>query len=195
MLGRYAIHFHACDDGSAAPRCEASSSTTPRGTFASHLSNGVTFRECIAHDIVDDAFWWDLSLDGGGRDLVPSDDIFYDRSVAHLVRSGANSRFNLSGFMMGAGNGNMARGCVAAVQGEAESSAGFHWPSHSRTRTRGPSRTTSPTTTATAASTSGRTVRPARSSPASPATTATRGSSPAPTRTWCRTGLHALREQ
>ena len=29
------------------------------------------------------------------------------------MRSGANSRFNLSGFMMGAGNGNMARGCVA----------------------------------------------------------------------------------
>ena len=26
----------------------------------------------------------------------------------------------------------MARGCVAGVQGEAESSAGFHWPSHSQ---------------------------------------------------------------
>ena len=34
---------------------------------------------------------------------------------------------------MGAGDGNVARGCVATgIQGGAESSAGFHWPSHSR---------------------------------------------------------------
>ena len=60
--------------------------------YASHLSNGVTFRDCLAHDMVDDAFWWDLSLDGAGRDLVPSNDIVYERCVAHFVKSGANSR-------------------------------------------------------------------------------------------------------
>jgi hypothetical protein len=134
VLGRYAVHFHACDDGSRGTEVRGVVVHDSTGhAFASHLSNGVAFRECIAHDIVDDAFWWDLSLDGGGRDLVPSHDIVYDRSVAHLVRSGANSRFNLTGFMMGAGDGNEARGCVAVgVQGGAESSAGFHWPSHSR---------------------------------------------------------------
>jgi hypothetical protein len=134
VLGRYAIHFHADGDGSRGTVVEGAAVFDSTGhAFASHLSDGVTFRDCIAHDLVDDAFWWDLSLDGGGRDLVPSNDIVYERCVAHFVRSGANSRFNLTGFLMGAGDGNIARGCVATgVQGESESSAGFHWPSHSR---------------------------------------------------------------
>ena len=49
------------------------------------------------------------------------------------MKSGGNSKFNLTGFLMGAGRGNVARGCVATgVEGGSESSAGFHWPSHSR---------------------------------------------------------------
>jgi hypothetical protein len=134
VLGRYAIHFHACNDGSRGSVMQGVVVHDSTGhAFASHLSNGVSFTECIAHDIVDDAFWWDLALDGEGRDLVPSHGILYERCVAHVVRSGANTRFNLTGFMMGAGEGNIARGCVAAgVQGQAESSAAFHWPSHSR---------------------------------------------------------------
>jgi Right handed beta helix region len=134
VLGRYAIHFHADDDGSRGSIVEGvvAYDSTGHG-FAAHLSNGVTFRDCIAHDMVDDAFWWDLSLDGGGRHLVPSHGIVYERCVASFVKSGGNSRFNLTGFLMGAGEGNIARGCVATgVQGHAESSAGFHWPSHSR---------------------------------------------------------------
>ena len=134
VLGRYAIHFHADYDGSHGSLVEgvAVYDSTGHG-FAAHLSNGVTFRDCIAHDMVDDAFWWDLSLDGGGRDLVPSHNIVYERCVAHFVKSGGNSKFNLTGFLMGAGDGNIARGCVATgVEGGAESSAGFHWPSLSR---------------------------------------------------------------
>ena len=118
VLGRYAIHFHADNDGSRGSLVDgvAVYDSTGHG-FASHLSNGVTFRDCIAHDMVDDAFWWDLSLDGGGRDLVPSHDIVYERCVASFVKSGGNSRFNLTGFLMGAGNGNIARGCVATGRG------------------------------------------------------------------------------
>ncbi|MGH8773898.1 MAG: G8 domain-containing protein [Jiangellaceae bacterium] len=133
VLGRYALHFHADYDGSRGSVVEGvvAYDSTGHG-FAAHLSNGVTFRDCIAHDMVDDAFWWDLSLEGG-RNLVPSHDIVYERCVAHFVKSGGNSRFNLTGFMMGAGEGNIARDCVSTgVQGQAESSAGFHWPSHSR---------------------------------------------------------------
>ncbi len=134
VLGRYAIHFHNCGNGSKGSTVDSVvvRDSTGHG-FASHLSNGVTFTECVAHDMVDDAFWWDLSLDGQGRDLVPSDEIVYDRCVAHFVKSGANSKFNLTGFMMGVGTGNVARGCVATgVQGGAESSCGYNWPSLSR---------------------------------------------------------------
>jgi Right handed beta helix region/G8 domain len=134
VLGRYAIHFHGDGDGSRGSLVEGVAVYDSTGhAFAAHLSDGVTFRDCVAHDLVDDAYWWDLSLDGGGRHLVPSNDILYERCVAHFVKSGANSKFNLTGFLMGAGEGNVARGCVATgVQGGAESSAGFHWPSHSR---------------------------------------------------------------
>ena len=133
VLGRYALHFHADYDGSRGTVVEGVVAYDSTGhAFAAHLSDGVTFRDCIAHDMVDDAFWWDLSLEGG-RDLVPSNEIVYERCVAHFVKSGGNSKFNLTGFLMGAGDGNIARGCVATgIQGGAESSAGFHWPSHSR---------------------------------------------------------------
>jgi G8 domain len=133
VLGRYALHFHTNDDGSRGTVVEGVVAYDSTGhAFAAHLSNGVTFRDCVAHDMVDDAFWWDLSLEGG-RDLVPSDDIVYERCVAHFVKSGGNSKFNLTGFLMGAGEGNVARGCVSTgIQGGSESSAGFHWPSHSR---------------------------------------------------------------
>jgi hypothetical protein len=134
VLGRYAIHFHADEGGSRGSVVEGVAVYDSTGhAFAAHLSDGVTFRDCVAHDLVDDAFWWDLSVDGGGRDLVPSNDIVYERCVAHFVKSGGNSKFNLTGFLMGAGDGNIARGCVSTgIQGGAESSAGFHWPSHSR---------------------------------------------------------------
>ncbi len=134
VLGRYALHFHTNYDASAGSVVEGVVAYDSTGhAFAAHLSNGVTFRECVAHDMVDDAFWWDLSIDGGGRDLVPSNQIVYERCVAHFVKSGGNSKFNLTGFLMGAGNANVARGCVATgIEGGAESSAGFHWPSHSR---------------------------------------------------------------
>jgi hypothetical protein len=134
VLGRYALHFHADYNGSRGSLVDGVVVADSTGhAFAAHLSNGITFRGCVAHDIVDDAFWWDLSLSGDGRDLVPSHNIVYERCVAHFVKSGGNSKFNLAGFLMGAGRGNVARGCVATgVQGGSESSAGFHWPSHSR---------------------------------------------------------------
>ena len=133
VLGRYALHFHADHDGSRGSLVDGVVVSDSTGhAFAAHLSNGVTFRRCVAHDIVDDAFWWDLGLHGG-RDLVPSHDIVYDRCVAHFVKSGGNSKFNLTGFLMGpAGATSPAGASPPASQGGSESSAGFHWPSHSR---------------------------------------------------------------
>jgi hypothetical protein len=98
--------------------------------FVAHLSNGVTFRDCAAHDITEDPFWWDQGPDDDAS-AVPSNDITYDRCIAHLVRAGAD-KYSLAGFMMGTGSGNVARDCVAvAVMGDTESSPGFHWPAGS----------------------------------------------------------------
>lgn len=123
VLGRYPLHFHDCENGSrgsivmgvVARECG-------NHAFVPHQSHGVRFRDCIAHDVFDDAFWWDP---------VPAftDDTVFDQCLASLVRSDPPVRgYRLTGFQLGAANGNIARGCVAVgVQGNS-TAAGFVWP-------------------------------------------------------------------
>src|SRR5258708_24804180 len=78
--------------------------------FVTHVSNGVTYRNCITHDTFEDAYWWDRS-DRSGIGGPPTDDVLYDRCVASLVRTDPPFRgFRLAGFFLGAGTGNVARG-------------------------------------------------------------------------------------
>ena len=101
--------------------------------FVSHTSHGITMRECIAHDQFEDPFWWDQSDEDNPSDMIPTNDLVYDRCVASHVKSTADSRYSVSGFTLGAGSGNIARGCVVTgVLGGDESTSGFNWPSHSR---------------------------------------------------------------
>jgi hypothetical protein len=131
VLGRYPLHFHMAGDGVRGSVVEgAVASDGGNHAFVAHLSNGVTFRDCVAHDMAEDPFWWDQGPDEDAS-AVPSHDITYDRCIAHLVRS-AGDGYSLAGFMIGAGAGNVARNCVAvAVMGATESSSGFHWPAGS----------------------------------------------------------------
>ena len=72
VLGRYAIHFHTNYDGSRGSTVEGVVAYDSTGhAFAAHLSNGVTFRDCVAHDMVDDAFWWDLSIEAAAATSCP----------------------------------------------------------------------------------------------------------------------------
>lgn len=132
VLGRYCLHFHMVGDASRGSVVEGL--VAERGgnhAFVAHLSNGVTFRGCVAHDTAEDPYWWDLKPEDQTA-AVPSDDIVYERCVAHYIKPGGDP-YGLSGFLIGAGSGNVARGCVAtAILGRTESSPGFHWPSHSR---------------------------------------------------------------
>jgi hypothetical protein len=135
VLGRYALHFHMCNDA-------VRGSTVTGGVvadsgnhaFVAHLSNGVNFTDCVVHDNVDDAFWWDLSPITATPDAVPSNDITYERCVASYIKLG-DSPHVVAGFQITAGFGNVARGCVAVgCDGNAVSSAGFIWQKHSSSR-------------------------------------------------------------
>jgi hypothetical protein len=139
VLGRYPLHFHHCMDGSRG--------SIVRGVvvrevgnhaFVPHHSHGITFQDCIAYDVVDDAYWWDRRL---GRpdevrrdptlDELPADDITWEGSVAALVRSFPSNRnhpFRLSGFRLGKGTGNRCVGCVAVGVEGGKNSSGFQWP-------------------------------------------------------------------
>jgi hypothetical protein len=129
VLGRYGLHFHMADNGA---RGSVVDGVVIRDTgshaFVAHQSHGVTFRDCISHDTIEDAYWWDGAPDTRTPG-PPSNDIVYERCVASLVRYDPDFRgFTLTGFMLGRGSGSVARDCVAVgVQGSVNA-AGFQWP-------------------------------------------------------------------
>jgi len=129
VLGRYGIHFHMSSDGSRG--------TSVQGTvirdagshaFVTHEATGVSFRDCISHNTMEDAYWWDLPANTRAAAPV-TNDLLYDRCVASRVTCDPPFRgYNLAGFMLGAGTGNTARNCVAVgVQGNSTAN-GFVWP-------------------------------------------------------------------
>jgi len=127
--GRYGIHFHMCGNGSRGSLVEGVViRDTGSHAFVAHLSNGVTFRDCVSHDTFEDAYWWDQAPDTNSA-APPSDGIVYDRCVASLVKHDPPERgYRLAGFALSRGRGNVARDCVAVgVQGGTDA-AGFLWP-------------------------------------------------------------------
>jgi hypothetical protein len=129
VLGRYALHLHMCHDGS---RGSVVDGVVIRDAgshaFVPHLSNGITFRDCVSHDTLEDAYWWDGAPDTRTPG-PPSHDIRYQRCVASKVDYDPPFRgFTLTGFFLGRGNGNSIRDSVAVgIRGDT-SAAGFTWP-------------------------------------------------------------------
>jgi hypothetical protein len=128
VLGRYGLHFHHCMNGS---RRSVVESVVVRDcgnhAFVPHMSHGITLRGCISHNTFDDAYWYDPALN---RDYAPpTNDLVYDGCVASLVKVDPPFRgVRLSGFMHGAGTGNIARDCVGVgIRGNRDAS-GFTWP-------------------------------------------------------------------
>ena len=129
VLGRYALHIHMCDDGSRGSVVDrVVIRDAGSHAFVPHLSNGIVFRDCISHDTLEDAYWWDGAPDTRTPG-PPSHDIRYERCVASRVEYDPAFRgFTLTGFFLGRGNGNVIRDSVAVgIRGDT-SAAGFTWP-------------------------------------------------------------------
>jgi hypothetical protein len=120
VLGRYGIHFHHCADGSRGSVLEGLvGRDIGSHTFVPHVSNGTTWRDCIAHDVHGTAYWWDPD--------DSSADVLFERCVASTVRAIASERFVTTGFLLGRGPqlSNTARNCVAVnILGDGD---GFLW--------------------------------------------------------------------
>ncbi len=122
VLGRYGLHFHRCGDGSRGSLVEGVVvAQAGNHAFVPHSSHGITFRDCIAYDVFEDAYWWDVKN--------RTDDLVWDSCVAALVRDDPPFRgFRLTGFLLGHGDRLTVTSCVAvAVQGS-KNAAGFGWP-------------------------------------------------------------------
>lgn len=129
VLGRYGLHFHHSMDGSRGSAVTGTVVTQAGAhAFVPHMSDGITFTGCISHDTFDDAYWWDGAADTRTNGH-PSNDIVWQDCVASLVKCDPSYRgIRLAGFVLGVGDRNIARGCVATgVQGNVDAS-GFNWP-------------------------------------------------------------------
>jgi hypothetical protein len=139
VLGRYSLHFHMCEDGTRGSTVTGAVAVdSANHAFVPHLSHGVSFTDCVVHNSVNEAFWWDLAGDGQESGDVPSHNTMWDHCVASYIEfgDGEGEAHSNSGFFMGAGQGNVARKCVATgVSGRSEGSTGFQWSAGSNDET------------------------------------------------------------
>jgi hypothetical protein len=130
VLSRYPVHFHICGDGSRGSRIEGVVvHHSGNRAFVPHASHGVVFRNCVAYDVWEDAYWWDPPSPEPGGPTNESHDVVWKNCLAALVQDDPPYRgFRLSAFFLGRGNRNKCIGCVAAgVQG-GKNASGFIWP-------------------------------------------------------------------
>jgi hypothetical protein len=141
-VGFYPIHFHLMGEGARGSVVEGTVvHDAYHHAFVVHGSHGVTLRDCIAYDVEADAYWWDLPPESDfDNDINNTHDVVYDNCIAADVHRAdlddPISRPNeLSGFLMGAGVNNTARGCVAVGVGGGVRTSGYHWPSKANSQT------------------------------------------------------------
>jgi hypothetical protein len=133
VLGRWGVHLHHMDDASRGSMIEGVVVRDAGShAFVPHMSHGVTFRNCIAYNVQEDAYWWDprTTSKPDPSDSF-TDDATFDHCVAALVKAGDEPNgLRLSGFNVSEGTvdfSNRLLGCVAVgVQGN-RNSAGFGW--------------------------------------------------------------------
>lgn len=121
VLGRYGLHFHHCRDGS---RGSVVQGVVVRDAgnhaFVPHRSHGISFVDCISHNTIEDAYWWDEG------DL--SNDTLWEGCVASLVKVGSEM-YAKTGFLLGGGTGNICRRCVSVGVESQSTGSGYQWPS------------------------------------------------------------------
>ena len=132
VFGRYPLHFHMAEDGTRGSLVEGVVvRESGNHAFVAHKSHGVTFKDTIAFNVFDDAYWWDSdSLGHGVPPENATDDLTYDHAMAAYVRSDPEHQgYVLSGFHLGEGKNLAVTDSVAVgIQGN-ENASGFQWPS------------------------------------------------------------------
>lgn len=118
ILGRWPLHIHHCMDATRGTVIEGVVVTDAGShAFVPHMSHGLTFRDCVAYDVEEHAFWWD--------DGEATDDTIWESCVAAEVTT--TTAISVGGFYLGRGSGNVVRDCVAVGTGGSDG-AGFIAP-------------------------------------------------------------------
>ena len=123
--GRYGVHFHHNADASRGSLVEGVVvRDAGNHAFVPHGSDGITFRDTIAFNTLNAAYWWDPT--SRRKPGNATNDTLYERAVAAMVRT-TDGRD--PAFQMGEGDNNTVIGSVAVgVQTSGPSNSGFGWP-------------------------------------------------------------------
>lgn len=134
VTGRYPLHFHMAGDGSRGSLVEGVVvRDSGNRAFVPHASHGITFRDTIAFDVFDDAYWWDPDP-GEEPAQNATDDLVYEHAMAALVQADPEiSGHGLSGFVLGEGRNMAVTDSVAVGVVGGVGSSGFHWPESANT--------------------------------------------------------------
>lgn len=135
-LGDYPLHWHLNGNSVSGTIVEGVAVVNGRHhAFVPHGSHGITFKNTIAKNTRDSAYWWDpagTNNCSGFRKTCTTDNsnnIVYDHALAAGVRAMAGERGDrLAGFNLGAGSGNVVRSSVATGVSGGRDCAGFVWP-------------------------------------------------------------------
>ncbi|MEN8238965.1 MAG: hypothetical protein ABFR53_07165, partial [Actinomycetota bacterium] len=123
--GRYGVHFHHNGDASRGSLVEGVVvRDAGNHAFVPHGSHGITFRDTIAFDTLNAAYWWDPTSQRKPGNAT--NDTLYERAVAAMVRT-TDGRD--PAFQMGEGDNNTVVASVAVgVQTSGPDNSGFGWP-------------------------------------------------------------------
>lgn len=131
VTGRYACHFHHCEEGSRGSIIEGCVARDCNNhVFVPHGSHGITMRGNIVYNVLETPFWYDF----GHRthDLIWENNLVV--KVGFVARaldqdSGDAPSFGAGGFVLGSGNGNTCRGnVVIGTSGDPRSAGAYIWP-------------------------------------------------------------------
>ena len=133
VAGRYCIHFHHSMDGSRGSLIEGCVVRNAGShAYVPHGSHGTTFKNNVAYNVTETAFWWDeghMTHDTvwDGNIVAKCDFIFQSLDVLNTNEQ-MPPNLSSNGFLLGVGDGNVANNnVVVGTYGDAEAGGGYNW--------------------------------------------------------------------
>lgn len=130
VLGRYACHFHHCEDGSRGTIIEGCIARDCNShVFVPHGSHGITMRNNIVYNVLEAPFWWDYGHQ--------TNDLIWDNNlvvgVGYIPRANdpdnGGPQGGVNAFVLGFGDSNVCRGnVVIGTTGDYRGAGAYNWP-------------------------------------------------------------------
>ncbi|OQP51229.1 PA14 domain-containing protein [Niastella populi] len=130
VAGRYALHFHHCNDGSDGTLVEGCvMRDIDNHAYVPHVSHGITMTRNIAFNCMEAPFWWDLP-DATHRTVWTHNLVVSPKYLAGAVSfdTKGSPTFGAHGFVLSMGDDNRCdSNVVAGQQGLETVNAAYDW--------------------------------------------------------------------